>query len=139
FEEESAKRLEQNQRCLFLSNAAMQWLDIRLQLIGVAMVTGLAVIAVVQHQFHSVDPGLVGLSLSYALSITTLLSGLIFSFTQTEMQLVSVERTEEYSTGLPAEPQHHNPQVRPAATLPHTDTDITTAAASEAGTRRTGA
>uniref|UniRef100_A0A665UCN9 ATP-binding cassette, sub-family C (CFTR/MRP), member 10 n=1 Tax=Echeneis naucrates TaxID=173247 RepID=A0A665UCN9_ECHNA len=111
FEEESAKRLEQNQRCLFLSNAAMQWLDIRLQLIGVAVVTGLAVIAVVQHQFRSVDPGLVGLSLSYALSITTLLSGLIFSFTQTEMQLVSVERTEEYSTGLPTEPQHQNAQL----------------------------
>uniref|UniRef100_A0A7N9ARN0 ATP-binding cassette, sub-family C (CFTR/MRP), member 10 n=1 Tax=Mastacembelus armatus TaxID=205130 RepID=A0A7N9ARN0_9TELE len=114
FEEESAKRLEQNQRCQFLSNAAMQWLDIRLQLIGVAVVTGLGVIAVVQHQFNSVDPGLVGLSLSYALSITTLLSGLIFSFTQTEMQLVSVERTEEYSTGLPTEPQHQNMQLPPA-------------------------
>ena len=141
FEEESAKRLEQNQRCLFLSNAAMQWLDIRLQLIGVAVVTGLGVIAVVQHQFHSVDPGettaqfgdraptressnslsllvsspsgLVGLSLSYALSITSLLSGLIFSFAQTEMQLVSVERTEEYSTGLPTEPQQQSAQVRP--------------------------
>ncbi|GAA6230797.1 multidrug resistance-associated protein 7-like [Lates japonicus] len=115
FEEESAKRLEQNQRCLFLSNAAMQWLDIRLQLIGVAVVTVLGVIAVVQHQFHSVDPGLVGLSLSYALSITTLLSGLIFSFTQTEMQLVSVERTEEYATGLPTEPQQQSAQVRAAA------------------------
>uniref|UniRef100_A0A4W6DUI8 ATP-binding cassette, sub-family C (CFTR/MRP), member 10 n=1 Tax=Lates calcarifer TaxID=8187 RepID=A0A4W6DUI8_LATCA len=114
FEEESAKRLEQNQRCLFLSNAAMQWLDIRLQLIGVAVVTGLGVIAVVQHQFRSVDPGLVGLSLSYALSITTLLSGLIFSFTQTEMQLVSVERTEEYATGLPTEPQQQSAQVRAA-------------------------
>ncbi|XP_034455993.1 multidrug resistance-associated protein 7 [Hippoglossus hippoglossus] len=114
FEEESAKRLEQNQRCLFLSNAAMQWLDIRLQLIGVAVVTGLGVIAVVQHQFHSVDPGLVGLSLSYALSITSLLSGLIFSFTQTEMQLVSVERTEEYSTGLPTEPQHQDAQLSAA-------------------------
>uniref|UniRef100_A0A3Q1JDU2 Uncharacterized protein n=1 Tax=Anabas testudineus TaxID=64144 RepID=A0A3Q1JDU2_ANATE len=114
FEEENAKRLEQNQRCLFLSNAAMQWLDIRLQLIGVAVVTGLGVIAVIQHQFNSVDPGLVGLSLSYALSITTLLSGLIFSFTQTEMQLVSVERTEEYSTSLPTEPQHQNMQLPPA-------------------------
>ncbi|XP_028265903.1 multidrug resistance-associated protein 7 isoform X2 [Parambassis ranga] len=114
FEEESARRLEQNQRCLFLSNAAMQWLDIRLQLIGVAVVTGLGVIAVVQHQFSSVDPGLVGLSLSYALSITALLSGLIFSFTQTEMQLVSVERTEEYSTGLPTEPQHQSAQLPPA-------------------------
>uniref|UniRef100_A0A672ZEG6 ATP-binding cassette, sub-family C (CFTR/MRP), member 10 n=1 Tax=Sphaeramia orbicularis TaxID=375764 RepID=A0A672ZEG6_9TELE len=111
FKEESARRLEQNQRCLFLSNAASQWLNIRLQLIGVAVVTGLGVIAVIQHQFNSVDPGLVGLSLSYALSITMLLSGLIFTFTQTEMQLVSVERTEEYSTDLPTEPQHHNAQL----------------------------
>ncbi|KAM8843081.1 LOW QUALITY PROTEIN: ATP-binding cassette sub-family C member 10 [Synchiropus picturatus] len=111
FEDENARRLEQNQRCLFLSAAAMQWLDIRLQLIGVAMVTGLAVIAVVQHQFGSVDPGLVGLALSYSLSVTSLLSGLIFSFTQTEMQLVSVERTEEYSSGLPTEPRSHDPQV----------------------------
>nr|XP_046230865.1 ATP-binding cassette sub-family C member 10 [Scatophagus argus]XP_046230873.1 ATP-binding cassette sub-family C member 10 [Scatophagus argus] len=114
FEEENARRLEQNQRCLFLSNAARQWLDIRLQLIGVAVVTGLGVIAVIQHQYSSVDPGLVGLSLSYALSITMLLSGLIFSFTQTEMQLVSVERTEEYSTSLPTEPQHHNTELSPA-------------------------
>ncbi|XP_062293834.1 ATP-binding cassette sub-family C member 10 isoform X2 [Scomber scombrus] len=114
FEEEIAKRLEQNQRCLFLSNAAMQWLDIRLQLIGVTVVTGLGVIAVVQHQLDSVDPGLVGLSLSYALSITSLLSGLIFSYTQTEMQMVSVERTEEYSTGLPTESQHQNNQLPPA-------------------------
>ncbi|XP_072239695.1 ATP-binding cassette sub-family C member 10 [Leuresthes tenuis] len=113
FEEESARRLEQNQRCLFLSNAAMQWLDIRLQLIGVAVVTGLGVIAIIQHQYGSVDPGLVGLSLSYALSITMLLSGLIFSFTQTEMQLISVERTEEYSTSLPIEPQHQNAQLPP--------------------------
>lgn len=58
-------------------------------------------------------PGLVGLSLSYSLSITMLLSGLIFNFTQTEMQLVSVERTEEYSTELPTEPQNQNQQVRP--------------------------
>ncbi|KAJ0033464.1 hypothetical protein NQD34_000571 [Periophthalmus magnuspinnatus] len=105
FQEENTKRLEQNQRCLFVSNAAMQWLYVRLQLIGVAVVTGLAVIALVQHQLKSVDPGLVGLSLSYALSITLLLADLISTFTQTEMQLVSVERTEEYCTDLPTEPQ----------------------------------
>ncbi|XP_066504379.1 ATP-binding cassette sub-family C member 10 isoform X2 [Hoplias malabaricus] len=105
FEEENESRLDQNQRCLFVSNAAMQWLDIRLQMIGVAVVTGISVIAVIQHQIRSIDPGLVGLALSYALSITNLLSGLIFSFTQTEMQLVSVERTEEYSTCIPLEPQ----------------------------------
>lgn len=52
--------------------------------------------------------------MSYALSVNALLCGLIFSFTQTEMQLVSVERTEEYSTGLPSEPQDQNTQVRAA-------------------------
>uniref|UniRef100_A0A8C1YN95 ATP-binding cassette sub-family C member 10 n=1 Tax=Cyprinus carpio TaxID=7962 RepID=A0A8C1YN95_CYPCA len=105
FEEENERRLEQNQCCLFNSNAAMQWLDIRLQMIGVTVVTGISVIAVIQHQLKSIDPGLVGLSLSYALSITNLLSGLIFSFAQTEMQLVSIERIEEYSTNIPQEPQ----------------------------------
>ncbi|XP_008282467.1 multidrug resistance-associated protein 7 [Stegastes partitus] len=114
FEEENSKRLEQNQRCLFLSNAASQWLNIRLQLIGVAVVTALGVIAVIQHHFNSVDPGLVGLSLSYSLSITAQLAGLIVNFTQTEIQLVSVERTEEYTTGLPMEPQHQNAQLPPA-------------------------
>uniref|UniRef100_A0AAV2LJ37 ATP-binding cassette sub-family C member 10 n=1 Tax=Knipowitschia caucasica TaxID=637954 RepID=A0AAV2LJ37_KNICA len=105
FQEEGVRRLEQNQRCLFVSSAATQWLYIRLQFIGVAVVTLLAVIAVVQHWFKSVDPGLVGLSLSYALSVTVFLSELISSFTQTEMQMVSVERAEEYCTELPTEPQ----------------------------------
>ncbi|KAJ8365003.1 hypothetical protein SKAU_G00138340 [Synaphobranchus kaupii] len=111
FEEENKDHLERNQRCLFASNAAMQWLDIRLQMIGVAVVTGISVIAVIQHQTRSIDPGLVGLSLSYALSITNLLSGLIFSFTQTETQMVCVERTEEYSTDIPIEPQHGTLEV----------------------------
>ena len=57
FEEESVRRLDHNQRCLFISNAAMQWLDIRLQLVGVALVTGISTVAVLQHHYGSVDPG----------------------------------------------------------------------------------
>lgn len=52
-----------------------------------------------------------GLSLSYALSLTGLLSGLVSSFTQTETMLVSVERLEEYSCDLPQEPQGQLPRV----------------------------
>lgn len=55
--------------------------------------------------------GLVGLSLSYALSLTGLLSGLVSSFTQTETMLVSVERLEEYSCDLPQEPRGQPRQV----------------------------
>lgn len=50
-------RLEQNQRCLFASNTAMQWLDIRLQVIGVAVVTTIAGIAIIQHQKQLGNPG----------------------------------------------------------------------------------
>lgn len=105
FEDENQRLLELNQRCQFASSAAQQWLDIRLQLIGAAVVTAIATIALVQHQQGLADPGLVGLSLSYALSLTGLLSGLVSSFTRTEAMLVSVERLEEYSCDLPQEPQ----------------------------------
>lgn len=57
------------------------------------------------------SPGLVGLVLSYALSLTGLLSGLVSSFTQTEGMMVSVERLEEYSCGLPQEPRGQPLQV----------------------------
>ncbi|XP_077017993.1 ATP-binding cassette sub-family C member 10 isoform X2 [Tamandua tetradactyla] len=105
FEEENQRLLELNQRCQFAARATMQWLDIRLQLMGAMVVSAIAGIALVQHQLGLVNPGLVGLSLSYALSLTGLLSGLVSSFTQTEAMLVSVERMEEYSCDLPQEPQ----------------------------------
>ncbi|XP_023779640.1 multidrug resistance-associated protein 7 [Cyanistes caeruleus] len=111
FELENQLRLEQNQRCLFASNTVMDWLDIRLQMIGVAVVTATAGIAIIQHQKQLGNPGLVGLALSYALSVTNLLSGLISSFTHTEIMMVSVERTEEYTTDIPVEPQEKLVQV----------------------------
>ncbi|NXE87494.1 MRP7 protein, partial [Menura novaehollandiae] len=112
FELEHQLRLERNQRCLFASNTAMEWLDIRLQMIGVAVVTSIAGIAIIQHQKQLGNPGLVGLALSYALSVTHLLSDLISSFTQTEIMMVSVERTEEYTTDIPMEPQDKLVQVK---------------------------
>ncbi|KAM8947275.1 ATP-binding cassette sub-family C member 10 [Pelodytes ibericus] len=111
FEKECEVRLERNQRCLFASNTAVQWLDIRLQMIGVTVVTAISIIAIIQHQRKAGDPGLVGLALSYALSITGLLSGLISSFTQTEAMMVSVERAEEYTTSLPSEPAEGSAEV----------------------------
>ncbi|NXS08480.1 MRP7 protein, partial [Neodrepanis coruscans] len=111
FELENQLLLEQNQRCLFASNTAMEWLDIRLQMIGVTVVTAIAGIAIIQHQKQLGNPGLVGLALSYALSVTNLLSVLISSFTHTEIMMVSVERTEEYSTEIPMEPQDKLVQV----------------------------
>ena len=47
--------------------------------------------------------GLVGLAIAYALSITDRLSGLVTAFTETEKQMVSVERAQQYIVGTPKE------------------------------------
>ncbi len=57
---ENQVRLEENQRAQFASQAAGQWLGIRLQMMGVAMVTAVAVIAVLEHHFRTVNPGMAG-------------------------------------------------------------------------------
>lgn len=59
FEEENQRLLELNQRCQFASYATMQWLDIRLQLMGAAVVSAIAGIALVQHQQGLANPGAV--------------------------------------------------------------------------------
>ena len=44
----------------------------------------------------SSSKGLVGLAISYALSVTDRLSGMVMSFTETEKQMVSVELAVQY-------------------------------------------
>ena len=50
-------------------------------------------------------PGMVGLAISYALGITGRLSGLVSSFTETERELVAVERCVQYLDNIPPENQ----------------------------------
>ena len=76
-------------------------------MIGVAVIGGIALIAVLQH--HSlgsggaVDAGYLGLALSYALGVSSFLSDLVRIFTETEKELVAVERCCEYIDRVPTE------------------------------------
>ncbi|XP_021347494.1 multidrug resistance-associated protein 7-like isoform X1 [Mizuhopecten yessoensis] len=103
FQTENLHRLDLNQRAQFVAGAVGSWLGFRLQMMGVIMVAGIAFIAVLQHHFQTVNPGLVGLAISYALSVTNLLSGVVNSFTETEKQMVSVERVQQYLDNIPKE------------------------------------
>jgi hypothetical protein len=47
--------------------------------------------------------GLVGLAISYVLSATGLLNGVVTYFTETEKQMVSVERVNQYIDSIPQE------------------------------------
>ena len=58
FRHENRSHLTANQRAQFAGMVASQWLSLRLQLIGVAMVTGLAAIAMVEHSHSAIQPSL---------------------------------------------------------------------------------
>uniref|UniRef100_H2YA74 ABC-type xenobiotic transporter n=1 Tax=Ciona savignyi TaxID=51511 RepID=H2YA74_CIOSA len=95
--------VDRNQRCNYSTLVAQKWLGVRLQMMGVVMVTGVAVTAIVQHEVQFISPGMVGLALSYALSVTGGLSGVITSFTETEKHMVAVERQSYYINNVPQE------------------------------------
>ncbi|KZC09882.1 PREDICTED: multidrug resistance-associated protein 7 [Dufourea novaeangliae] len=103
FKQENELLLEVSQKTQFASIAVSQWLALRLQLIGVALLAGVSNIAVLQHQYNIADPGLIGLVITYALSVTGLLSGVINAFTETEREMIAVERVKQYLENVPVE------------------------------------
>ncbi|XP_032672438.1 multidrug resistance-associated protein 7 isoform X2 [Odontomachus brunneus] len=103
FKQENELLLEASQKAQFASLAASQWLALRLQFIGVTLLAGISIMAVLQHQYNIADPGLIGLAITYALSITTLLSGVVNSFTETEREMIAVERVKQYLDNVPTE------------------------------------
>ncbi|CAB4062685.1 ABCC10 [Lepeophtheirus salmonis] len=91
---ENEELVECNQKARYAAFSASLWLEIRLQLIGSIVVFSIALISVIN--FESVDAGLVGLAVSYALGMTSRLAEVVVSFTETEKELVAVERAYDY-------------------------------------------
>ena len=55
FRSDNLYNLERNQIAQFAAVAASQWLSLRLQMMGVALVTGVALIAIVEHSHQAVN------------------------------------------------------------------------------------
>ncbi|XP_060205268.1 ABC transporter C family member 13 isoform X1 [Lycium barbarum] len=88
------------QRTSYSEVTASLWLSLRLQLLAAFIVSFIAVMAVIgSHEYLPINlgtPGLVGLALSYAAPIVSLLGSFLTSFTETEKEMVSVERILQY-------------------------------------------
>ncbi|XP_027169805.1 ABC transporter C family member 13 isoform X1 [Coffea eugenioides] len=88
------------QRTSYSEVTASLWLSLRLQLLAAFIVSFVAVMSVVGSQrllpITLGTPGLVGLALSYAAPIVSLLGSFLTSFTETEKEMVSVERVLQY-------------------------------------------
>eukprot|EP01042_Synura_sphagnicola_P000491 gene490-523_t len=91
-------------RITLSSNIAAQWIAVRLQLLGAFITASLALSACLSTAYHviPVAPGILGLALTYSLSIVSSLSGLLTFFAEAELEMVSVERLQQYCD-LPAE------------------------------------
>ncbi|GMN36333.1 hypothetical protein TIFTF001_005927 [Ficus carica] len=101
------------QKTSYTELTASLWLSLRLQLLAAFVISFVALMAVVGSNGNLPisfgTPGLVGLALSYAAPVVSLLSSFLTSFTETEKEMVSVERALEYMN-IPEEEQLYGHQ-----------------------------
>ncbi|GJJ71293.1 ATP-binding cassette, subfamily C (CFTR/MRP), member 1 [Entomortierella parvispora] len=110
--------LDQNLRAYYPGIAGNRWLAFRLETLSSVVIFGSAFFAVMALSNNvDVDPGLVGLSLTYALSITQTLNWMVRQYTEIESNIVSVERMQEYIDLTPEAPEIIDSN-RPAADWP---------------------
>nr|QST14985.1 ABCC1-1 protein [Diaphanosoma celebensis] len=92
---ESERRVDVNQICYYPSITANRWLAVRLESVGTLVVLFASLFAVIGRD-SGVDPGLVGLSISYALNVTQTLTYFMRMMSELETNIVAVERIKEY-------------------------------------------
>ncbi|XP_023560438.1 multidrug resistance-associated protein 1 isoform X3 [Octodon degus] len=95
FIHQSDLKVDENQKAYYPSIVANRWLAVRLECVGNCIVLFAALFAVISR--HSLSAGLVGLSVSYSLQITSYLNWLVRMSSEMETNIVAVERLKEYS------------------------------------------
>lgn len=87
--------VDDNQKANFPSVVSNRWLAVRLETVGNLIIFCASLLAVLGR--GNLTPGLVGLSVSYALSVTQTLNWLVRMTSEVETNIVAVERLKEYS------------------------------------------
>lgn len=115
FVHQNEELVDINQTAYDMTIMANRWLSLNLEVLGALIVFGSAFFAVVER--NSIAAGLAGLSITYALNLTSQLNWLVRMSTEIETQMVSVERCQHFQT-LPSEAE---PIVepRPEPAWPH--------------------
>lgn len=90
FTKESESRVDYNQMMSYPSIIANRWLAVRLELLGAVIVFAACLFAVLARA--TISPAIVGLSISYALQISQVLSFLVRMTAEVETNIVAIER-----------------------------------------------
>ncbi|TID19224.1 hypothetical protein CANINC_003794 [Pichia inconspicua] len=110
-------KLDVNMSAYHPSVSANRWLAVRLELLGSFIILGSSGLLILTLKSGKVTPGLVGLSVSYALQVTQALNWIVRMTVDIESNIVSVERVMEYAS-LPSEAPEIIPEKRPSVNWP---------------------
>jgi ATP-binding cassette subfamily C (CFTR/MRP) protein 1 len=89
FVAENESRLDRNQECYFPSVSCNRWLAVRLELLGAVLIFAAAVLCVwALNSGKPLDAGLVGIIISFSLTITGSLNWFVRSATEVETNMV---------------------------------------------------
>ncbi|XP_016141614.1 canalicular multispecific organic anion transporter 2 [Sinocyclocheilus grahami] len=91
----SDMKVDENQKSYYPGIVSNRWLGVRIEFIGNCIVLFAALLAVIGKD--KLSPGLVGLSVSYALQVTMSLNWMVRMTSDLESNIVAVERVKEYS------------------------------------------
>uniref|UniRef100_A0A3B4B9M5 ATP-binding cassette, sub-family C (CFTR/MRP), member 2 n=1 Tax=Periophthalmus magnuspinnatus TaxID=409849 RepID=A0A3B4B9M5_9GOBI len=95
FLNQNEKTVDENLKSVYPWIVSNRWVAIRLEFVGNLVVFFAALFAVISR--NSLDSGMVGLSISYALNVTQTLNWLVRMTSELETNIVAVERVSEYA------------------------------------------
>ena len=99
FMKENERRVVRANRGRFSERAVQRWFAIRVQLVSAIILMLAVCFGLFQKEFapNTIQSGLLGLCLSYCLSIRSTLTQLLATFAENEKNIISVERIDDYS------------------------------------------
>lgn len=111
-------RIDRNQQCYMPAMTINRWLAVRLEFLGSCLMFSAAIASVSALLIsRSIDAGVVGLLMTYVISITGSLNWVVRSASEVEQNIVSVERVLGYAS-LPSEAAEDIPETKPPADWP---------------------
>jgi ABC-type multidrug transport system fused ATPase/permease subunit len=95
---EVVNALDDSLRVALMSSYCSQWLNLRLQLLGALITASVGILAIVCSIYGvlEVSPALLGLAMALSFSLVRNLNGLVNAMSDTEQEMISVERICEY-------------------------------------------
>ncbi|KAG0364528.1 hypothetical protein BGZ54_007412 [Gamsiella multidivaricata] len=95
FIEENAKRIDYNANAFTAYQSCDRWVELRLQILGAGIIFVVALSGVFTR--YTVDPSLLGLSLSFALDVIDSIMWLCRDYSSWQSHVIAIERVQEYT------------------------------------------